>query len=128
MSKQYRIYLDVCCLNRVFDDQTQNRIYLETQAIITIINQCQLGIWKLISSDVLDAELSQTRDLERLKNVKKILSVAKIKVLSNLDQKKRTTELQKLGFSSYDAAHLASAEKSQADLFLTTDDRLLKKL
>lgn len=127
MSKQYRIYLDVCCLNRVFDEQTQNRIYLETQAIITILNQCQLGIWKLISSDVLDAELSQIRDLERLKNVKKILSVAKIKVLSNLDQKKRTTQLQKLGFSSYDAAHLASAEKSQADIFLTTDDRLLKK-
>ena len=27
MSK-YKIYLDACCLNRPFDDQTQPRIYL----------------------------------------------------------------------------------------------------
>jgi hypothetical protein len=35
MSKQYKIYLDACCLNRPFDDQTQSRIYLEAQAIMT---------------------------------------------------------------------------------------------
>jgi predicted nucleic acid-binding protein len=39
----------------------------------------------------------------------------------------RSAQLQKLGFSSYDAIHIASAERSQADAFLTTDDRLLKK-
>lgn len=26
------IYLDVCCLNRPFDDQTQERIFLEAEA------------------------------------------------------------------------------------------------
>jgi hypothetical protein len=41
MAKNYKIYLDVCCLNRPFDDQTQPRIYLETQSVMTIINQCQ---------------------------------------------------------------------------------------
>ena len=127
MSKQYKIYLDVCCLNRPFDDQTQTRINLETQSIITIIYQCQLGIWKLINSDVLHTELSQIRDFEKIKNIGKILSIAKIKVKINLQLKHRTAELQKLGFSTYDAAHIASAEKSNADIFLTTDDRLLKK-
>ncbi|WP_017743914.1 hypothetical protein [Scytonema hofmannii] len=29
--------------------------------------------------------------------------------------------------SSYDATHIASAERSQADVFLTTDDRLFRK-
>jgi uncharacterized protein with PIN domain len=29
--------------------------------------------------------------------------------------------------SSYDATHIASAERSQADIFLTTDDRLFRK-
>ncbi|WP_420642969.1 hypothetical protein [Candidatus Leptofilum sp.] len=28
-----KIYLDVCCLNRPFDDQTQDRMRLETEAI-----------------------------------------------------------------------------------------------
>lgn len=116
-----------CCLNRPFDDQTQSRIALETQAIMTILSQCQSGIWRLITSAALDAELDQTPDLERLKNVKKILASAKIKVISSQLLEDRAAELQKLAFSSYDAAHIASAERSQADIFLTTDDRLLKK-
>jgi predicted nucleic acid-binding protein len=127
MSNNYRIYLDACCLNRPFDDQTQSRIALETQAIMTILSQCQSGIWRLITSTALDAELDQTPDLERLKNVKQILALAKIKVISSQLLEDRSAELQKLGFSSYDATHIASAERSQADIFLTTDDRLLKK-
>ncbi|MBD2292693.1 PIN domain-containing protein [Anabaena sphaerica FACHB-251] len=127
MSKQYRIYLDACCLNRPFDDQTQSRIYLEAQAIMTIINQCQSGMWKLINSSALISELNQTPDIDRLQNVKKLLSIAKIKVINSSFIENRSAELQKLGFSSYDATHIASAERSQADVFLTTDDRLLKK-
>jgi len=127
MSKQYRIYLDACCLNRPFDDQTQPRIYLEAQAVMTILNQCQLASWKLINSSALITELNQTSDLERLQNVKKLLDIATIRVINSNFIENRSTELQKLGFSSFDATHIASAERSQADIFLTTDDRLLKK-
>ncbi|MBW4625111.1 MAG: PIN domain-containing protein [Brasilonema octagenarum HA4186-MV1] len=118
---------NACCLNRPFDDQTQSRIYLETQAIMTILSQCQSATWKLINSTALIAELNQTPDLERLQNVKTILSIAKIKVINSAFIENRAAELQKLGFSSYDATHIASAERSQADVFLTTDDRLFKK-
>jgi predicted nucleic acid-binding protein len=59
--------------------------------------------------------------------VKKILSIAKIKVLSGDWLKKRAEHLQKLGFASYDAAHIASAERASSDIFLTTDDRLVRK-
>jgi predicted nucleic acid-binding protein len=127
MSKQYKLYLDACCLNRPFDDQTQSRIYLESQAVMTILSQCQSGTWKLINSSALIAELNQTPDLERLQNVKKLLSIAKIKVISSAFIEDRSAQLQKLGFSSYDATHISSAERSLADVFLTTDDRLLKK-
>ncbi len=127
MAKKYKIYLDVCCLNRPFDDQTQPRIYLETQSVMTIINQCQSGNWKMINSSALIAELNQTPDIERLQNVKKLLLIAKIKVITGLWIQERAAELQIMGFSSYDATHIASAERSQADIFLTTDDRLIKK-
>jgi predicted nucleic acid-binding protein len=127
MSKNYRIYLDVCCLNRPFDQQSQARIRLETEAILEIINYCQAGTWTLITSNVLDAEISQTPNKERIKNVKKILSIAKIKVLSGDWLQQRASQLQKLGFASYDAAHLASAERASSDIFLTTDDRLFRK-
>ena len=36
-----RIYLDVCCLNRPFDEQTQDRVRLETEAILTILSHCK---------------------------------------------------------------------------------------
>lgn len=71
---------------------------------MTILSQCQSGIWRLITSTALDAELDQTPDLERLKNVKKILAIAKIKVISSQLLEDRAAELQKLAFSSYDAA------------------------
>jgi predicted nucleic acid-binding protein len=32
-----------------------------------------------------------------------------------------------MGFKSFDAFHIACAEKGQADVLLTTDDSLLKK-
>ncbi len=124
---QYKIYLDVCCLNRPFDDQTQPRIRLESEAVITIINQCQSGDWKMINSSAIVAELNQTSNIERLQNTKRLLAVAKIKVITSSFIEQRAAELQKMGFSSYDATHIASAEISQADIFLTTDDRLVKK-
>ncbi|NET25469.1 PIN domain-containing protein [Okeania sp. SIO1I7] len=127
MSDKCRIYLDACCLNRPFDDQTQPRITLETQAILTILNQCQSGKWKLITSAALETEIAQTPNLERLKNVLTILAIAKIKVVSSQFIEKRSVELVKLGFSGYDAAHIASAERSRADIFLSTDDRLIKR-
>lgn len=127
MSKNYRIYLDVCCLNRPFDQQSQARIRLETEAILEIINYCQRETWTLITSNVLEAEISQTPNQERIENVKKILSIAKIKVLSGDWLKERASQLQKLGFASYDAAHVASAERASSDIFLTTDDRLVRK-
>lgn len=38
----------------------------------------------------------------------------------------RAEELEGAGFDSYDAIHLASAEDGQVDVFLTTDDQILK--
>ena len=127
MSADYRIYLDVCCLNRPFDDQSQPRIALETQATLSIVSQCEIGQWKLITSAAIDAELNQTPNLERLNNIKSILTVAKIRVVSSQYLDSRALELQRLGFTGYDAAHIASAERGRADIFLSTDDRLIKR-
>ena len=47
-----KIYLDVCCLNRPFDDQTQARIRLEAEAILMILAQCETGHWEWIGSEL----------------------------------------------------------------------------
>jgi predicted nucleic acid-binding protein len=47
-------------------------------------------------------------------------------VLLNLEETSRAKHLESLGFKRADALHLACAESINADIFLTTDDRLIK--
>jgi predicted nucleic acid-binding protein len=121
------IYLDVCCLNRPFDDQTQSRVHLEAEAIITVIERCQKGKWRLVSSEVIDLEVSKIPDPDR-KNKVTLLALSHRDYIT-IDQNivKRANELEGLGVFSYDALHIACAEHGKADVFLTTDDVLLKK-
>lgn len=39
---------------------------------------------------------------------------------------KRAEKLESSGFGSYDAIHLASAQRAEVDVFLTTDDNIQK--
>lgn len=127
MIEQYKIYMDVCCLNRPFDDQKQERIHLEAEAVLLILNECRSGNWKLINSNALDAEIAQTPSLARIRQVRNLLSVARIKVQTSEELEQRVFQLTQLGFAAYDAAHIASAERGKSDVFLTTDDRLLRR-
>jgi hypothetical protein len=34
-----KLYLDSCCYNRPYDDQTQERIHLEGEAVLAIIHK-----------------------------------------------------------------------------------------
>ncbi|MCK7575329.1 MAG: hypothetical protein MZV65_05220 [Chromatiales bacterium] len=50
------IYLDMCCFNRPYDDQSQARIRLETEAKLLIQEHIHAGRCKLAWSAVLDFE------------------------------------------------------------------------
>lgn len=123
-----KIYLDVCCLNRPFDDQTQDRIHLESEAVITILKNIETGKWHLVNSDAIFFEIDKIPDREKKSKIYLIMSKSKSHVQSNKACLLRAGEIQKLGIKSYDALHVASAEKAHADIFLTTDDDLLAKL
>jgi predicted nucleic acid-binding protein len=123
-----KIYLDVCCLNRPFDDQTQDRIRLEAEAVLIILKYIELGKIVLINSDVIFYEISKIPNLERREKIFSLISKAKIYIKLDQGILNRAKEIQKLGIKSYDALHVACAERPKGDIFLTTDDRLLKKL
>jgi hypothetical protein len=122
-----KIYLDVCCLNRPFDDHRQERIRFESEAVITILDRCHSKTLTLLSSEVVDLEISKIPDDNRRQKVILSSSISKINVVVDDEIKKRARELYKLGFKSFDAFHIACAEKGLADVFLTTDDHLLKR-
>ncbi len=127
MAESYLIYLDVCCLNRPFDDWRQDRIRLEEQAILDIFKQFYSGEWKLVSSEAIEAELKRMVNLEKLDRIRELLQVAENKIILTEEIDKRSQEIEKLGFGLYDSFHIACAETAKIDVLLTTDDRLLKK-
>jgi predicted nucleic acid-binding protein len=121
-----RVYLDVCCLNRPFDDQTQDRIRLEAEAVVLILRHLESKDWEWIGSEVLDLEIVQTPDMERQNRVRLLTAHVHEIIHVESDEMIRAQELEKLGFHTIDALHLACAERGGADVFLTTDDRLLR--
>lgn len=59
--EKLRVYLDNCAYNRPYDDQTQMRINLETQAKLHIQELIRDQKLELVTSYVLDFENSQSR-------------------------------------------------------------------
>jgi hypothetical protein len=68
-----KIYMDNCCLNRPFDDLTQDRIYFEAEAVLTIISRCEKHDWSFVSSGALDYEISRITETERQAQVQALL-------------------------------------------------------
>jgi hypothetical protein len=117
-----RIYLDLCCLKRPFDDQSQPRIHLECEAVLA-----------LLEGDVCDFVRTPAQDLEnglnplppRQRRVQAWLDTLPILAPADNAIVARTAELLALGFKNFDAFHLASAELTGADVYATCHDRLL---
>ena len=125
--RMLRVYLDVCCLNRPFDDQSQARIRLESEAVLIILARCEAGEWELIGSEAINLEISQTPDPERRRRVQAVAVNVQTTVLVEKAEVERAQQFEVQGISAFDALHLACAESGSADIFLTTDDQLVRK-
>ena len=121
-----KVYLDTCCLNRPFDDQTQERLRLESEAVLAILSRIEKGEWDWIGSEILIDEIEQTPDTQRLSRTRLLSCFIQESVEIGDKEAKRAEELQKEGFQLFDALHIACAESAKVDVFLSTDDRLLK--
>jgi hypothetical protein len=122
-----RLYLDVCSLNRPYDDQSIDRNRLEAEAIMAIIGRVSRGDHSLVSSEAIDREIAACPDLEKAELVKETLRLAERQVVLAPAGAARFRELAGLGFRRLDAMHLACAEAARCDYFVTTDDKLIKR-
>lgn len=124
-----RVYLDNCCYNRPYDDQTQIRISIESQAKIFIQNVIKRDKIELAASFVLRQENNKNPFPDKkisiadflAENVSVFIASDKMPEVENI-----ATEIMQTGIKSADAAHLACAILADCDYFLTTDDRVLK--
>jgi len=119
-----KIYMDVCCLCRPFDDQTIGRIRLEVTAVQEIIRRCATHEFTMITSEAITEELSKIPDINKRLRVEKITSVAKEHILIDEGIISRMHELIAIGGDAMDSLHISCAERAGA-VFLTTDDDLI---
>lgn len=123
-----RIYLDCCCYNRPFDDQSQDRIHDEGEAVLSIIKRSRKDGNILVGSTVLRLEISRIADPDKRLNVEMLYSSVAEEIPYSEQIRARAEAIRsQVNIKNMDSLHLASAEAGHVEIFLTTDDHLLKK-
>ena len=122
-----RIYMDLCCFNRPFDDQNAPQIYIETEAKLIIQNMIIQGEIELVWSYMLDYENSANPDdavketIDRWKKVSVAMTEQTDGILSIANR------LKKIGIGTKDAVHVACAAFLKADCFVTVDKGIIER-
>ncbi|MCI0352054.1 MAG: PIN domain-containing protein, partial [Acidobacteriales bacterium] len=122
-----KVYLDLCCLKRPFDDQSQPRIAVETAAVLELLKLVADGKLEAVRSIAHDLENSLNHDARRAAAVQEWLDR-----LNPVDRTPRSVanhyrKFRKAGLAQMDAFHLAWAEHLGAEALITTDDRFISK-
>jgi hypothetical protein len=122
-----KVYLDNCCFNRPYDDQSHFRIRLEAEAKLKIQEETRNGIYELIWSYILDYENSRNPFQERREQIAEWRKYAVEDVVESKKVLVAAAMLQEQGIKKIDSLHIACAIEAGSDYFLTTDDGILKK-
>lgn len=121
-----KIYPDNCCYNRPFDDQTQMKIHLETQAKLYVQAKIKEGTYFLIWSYMLDYENARNPYEEKRRAIKPWREIASECISEESEEILSFAEsLNQKGIKTYDALHIACAVSVGCDYYLTTDKKLL---
>jgi predicted nucleic acid-binding protein len=121
-----RVYLDNCCYNRPFDEQSQIRIALETQAKLFIQRLVTEQEIELVWSYVSTHENENNPFVNKKTSIRSFSQNARLVVLENETILNDANRYQKDNIKKLDALHLACVKDAGSDFFITTDDPLLK--
>lgn len=121
------LYLDNCCFNRPYDDQSHSRIYLETQAKLYVQEQILSGQHQLIWSYILQFENDQNPHIAHKHEIAKWKNLSNHWIGASDDIVSNAKLYQTFGLRGKDALHCACAVKAKADFFLTTDKQLISR-
>jgi len=122
-----RVYLDNCCFNRPFDDQSLLSIRLETEAKLDIQEKIKSGNLSLGWSYILDFENNANPFLERRVEIQRWKELADSFVNEISEILSKMNDLTSIGLKPLDALHVACAISLQCEYFLTADKGILKK-
>lgn len=122
-----RVYLDNCSFNRPFDDQTQIKIRLETEAKLYIQKEILNGRFELVWSYILDFENAENPYEQRRDSILDWKDIAVLDCEEDEEIISRAQELASMGLKAKDSLHIACAVKGKCQYFITTDNKILNK-
>lgn len=122
-----KIYLDCCCFNRPFDDQSHIRVLLESEAKLNIQINIRSGLYQLVWSYIMDYENSKNPFRERRNQILTWKKYSVVDVEAHDKLVEIASSIMSYGVKNMDALHIACAASAKADYFITTDDGILKK-
>ena len=123
-----RLYLDLNCFNRPFDDQSQERIHRETEAVLAILGRIVERTDTLVWSWALDWENARHPIADRREEIGLWRYQAAEMVELTPALQARTRQIHVYGIPPLDASHLASAEAGGTEAFLSCDDALVNRI
>lgn len=121
------VYIDSSCLNRIFDDQSQPRILLESISMLVLFSFIESGITEIVSSEGLIFETENNPFEEKRDFVLNLLNKSKIYLTIDKEVLNRAEALERINIKGIDAFHIALSEKNNIPYFLTVDDGIIKK-
>jgi len=124
---KYKIYLDNCCLNRPFDDQSHPLVRLETEAKLLIQQEIINGNLDLIWSFVLHFENNDNPYLDRAKQILSWEAKATHIITFSDNILLMARKIMSVNIREKDALHISCAIIANSDFFITTDKKLLNK-
>ena len=122
---KYRIYLDNCCFNRPYDDQTSLLVHLETEAKLFVQRAVLQNTFELVWSYILDYENEANPYQNRKMSITRWKDIAVLDVDASESIVKQAKEIMRKGVKSKDALHIACALEAKCHYFLTTDKKIL---
>lgn len=122
-----RIYLDMCCFNRPYDDQAAIQVRLETEAKLHLQDMVRQGALELSWSAVLDLENQANPYPEHRLAIDRWRALAVVDVTPDDQTQLLAHSFAQMGIHAMDSLHLACAVEAVAQYFVTTDKRVLKR-
>jgi len=123
----HKLYLDICCYNRPFDDQTQINIRLETEAKLHIQADIMADEYSSVWSYMHDLENDANPYEEKRNAIAPWKDFAIEHCPSSDDILSTGQQIMGHGIKAKDALHLACAIESGCDYFVTTDKGLTNR-
>jgi predicted nucleic acid-binding protein len=103
------------------------KIFLETQAVVIILQMVEVRAVELISSAVLEYENSRNPYPIKQEVMGRYLQLAKSRQEVDEAIRQKAQELEQNGLKAIDALHVACVEAAKSDYFITCDKRLINR-